>query len=72
MSDWNLVADLGGTKMSAALVDANGQVVHRKTVPTQANDGFLQLPNASPDCCVSWHMRARFSGLGPVVLPRLD
>ena len=40
MSDWNLVADLGGTKMSAALVDAYGQIACQKTLPTQASDGI--------------------------------
>jgi len=40
MSKWNLAADVGGTKISAALVDTDGKIAYRKTVPTQAGDGI--------------------------------
>jgi glucokinase len=43
MAEWNLAADVGGTKISAALVDADGQIVHRKTVPTLASDGIAAV-----------------------------
>jgi len=37
---WNLVADVGGTKITAAVVDAEGHIAYRKTIPTQASDGI--------------------------------
>jgi glucokinase len=43
MAEWNLVADVGGTKISAALVDADGQIAYRKTMPTHASDGIVAV-----------------------------
>ncbi len=43
MAEWNLVADVGGTKISAALIDADGQIAYRKTMPTLASDGIAAV-----------------------------
>ncbi len=43
MVEWNLAADVGGTKISAALVESDGQIAYRKTMPTQASDGFAAV-----------------------------
>jgi len=40
---WNLVADVGGTKITAAVVDAEGHIAYRKTIPTQASDGIVAV-----------------------------
>lgn len=43
MAEWNLVADVGGTKISAAVIDVEGRIAYRKTVPTQASDGIAAV-----------------------------
>jgi glucokinase len=43
MAEWYLVADLGGTKISAALAEAGGQITYRKTVPTRASEGIAAV-----------------------------
>jgi len=43
MAEWNLVADVGGTKISAAVVGADGRIAYRKTTSTQASDGIAAV-----------------------------
>jgi glucokinase len=50
LTDWYLAGDLGGTKMAAALVDGNGNVVFRAVSPTRAGEGIQAVT-------------ARFTGL---------
>ncbi len=39
MTDWIAGIDIGGTKIAAGLVDANGALHHRLSIPTQAERG---------------------------------
>jgi glucokinase len=43
MNAWTLGGDLGGTKMAAALIDADGRILVRKTLPTQSADGIERV-----------------------------
>ncbi len=40
MTNWTLAGDIGGTKMAAALVDSNGQILFEKATLTQAEQGI--------------------------------
>ncbi len=40
MTEWIAGIDIGGTKVAAGLVDANGKLCHRLSLPTQAEQGF--------------------------------